>query len=296
LTITGTIADVKAGIADDVTAAGPGDPASVRIQQVLSTQYNGGTTTDAGGNPVLMTQYTSATTLNPGNSQASSFDFGTFAGTTIAPEMSFVFDFAGLHDGTSKYMSMNEYNGSGTPFGYVTARASQGQFTENGGVLTLMDGTTLAYSAGDNIAVTLAELPSLGRFPNPSNANPYQTAAHGSVNGWIEVQHLFNRSTAQEKEATAMNDTTIRLPVDTLQPSYNNSGMAGIDGLVSFTPVHGYTYTGTTPTNTAGNLQDWSNYWDSNFGSAPRAWTVVTDASTGVETLLSPTTYSIAFP
>jgi len=280
LAVTGTIDDVRSGAAD---ATG------IRIQEVLGTQYYGGTTTDAGGNPVLVGQLAGSGDPN------ARFDFGTFAGTTLSPHLSFTFDFASMADGSS-YMKMNEFGGSGTTFNGVTARRSSGNFTAGSGTLTLPDGSTVGYSAGDDIAVTLLQNPVFGIYPAGNTAAPFQTGGHGTANGYMQVQHITNYTSGESAEW--VNDDSSPSPTDPTEPTYNNAGMAGLTALVSFTPVDVVTYTGTAPTyynGTTGISTNWA-YWDTNFGTAPRALIKIVNATTGVQGLIQSTLYSVAFP
>lgn len=287
LAITGTAAQVRAGTAD---ATG------IRINQVLTTAYNGGTTIDANGNPNYIGQLTGA------GDSAGRFDYDGFSANlenatnaaTFAPHISMVFDYASLSNGSS-YSNMNEYtNLAGV--GYMKVVRVNGDFTSDSGTLTLPDSQSIAYAAGDDIQVTLMQNAALGGgpfgFPASTTANPFATAAHGSANGWQQAQHYTNYTSGASIEW--VNDVTTNSTADTNQAAYNNSGMSGLAALVAFTPVQSYTYTGVAPTAPSG-LLSWAN-WNSNFGTAPRANTKITNTSTGVQALLSPTLYTVAFP
>jgi len=206
-----------------------------------------------------------------------------------------VFDYASDQAGGS-FMEMNEYNGSTTPYVGQSAVRTSGAFTEGSGTLSLPDGQTIAYAAGDDIAVTLGQYSALGGgpfgFPNSTTAAPFATGGHGTPNGMQQIQHYTNYTSGQTIAWT--NDTVANSTPDPLQATYNDSGMSGLTALVSFTPVTSYTYTGTAPTAPTG-LLSWS-YWNTNFGTAPKATTKITNTSTGVQALLQPTTYTIAFP
>jgi hypothetical protein len=163
LATTGTIADIKSGVAD---ATG------IKILQA----HDFGVDTDASG---------TVTAENTGKSGAMAVNFQFLSQGEAAAQ-----------DDRSNFMRLDEgrYAGVDTPTD-MTVRRSSGDFTVGSGVLTLPNGQTLAYVDGDDVAVSLVDNGSLGggTFGYPTTGTAVGNA--GSVNANIQAQTFRNYTT-----------------------------------------------------------------------------------------------------
>jgi hypothetical protein len=227
---------------------------------------------------------TSAEIANVANARAVNFAFlsdGTFSQSAQADR--------------SNYMRMDEY-ANGALQGTNTVRRSSGEFTvanDNGagtGILQLPGGDTLAYSAGDDIAVTLMVTPGMGGgtfgYPTGDATNTTSTTVgSASANNNIVQAQSFRNYTTGEYIA-GVNDSYRELPT--------NAAVVGGAGVVgNDTTGTGYMQTLFIPQNTTSVSAAWdAANWDPNFGSAPvMPW--VNSAGTGV---VNPASMSAAFP
>jgi hypothetical protein len=212
-------------------------------------------------------------------------------------------NFAFLSDGTfsqpnqadrSNYMRLDEY-ANGAFQGTMTVRRTSGEFTvanDNGagsGVLVDQGGDTLAYSAGDDIAVTLLSNPGLGGgtfgYPtgDPANTTLTTVGSAGSNNNIVQTQSFRNYTTGGY--IAAVNDNYRELPT--------NGGVIGGGDVGNDSSGTGYMQTLFIPQNTTSVAAQWdAANWDPNFGSAP-VMMYVNSAGTGQ---VNPASMSAAFP
>jgi hypothetical protein len=246
LATTGTIDDVKNGLAD---ATG------IKILQA----HDFGVDTDAAGT------VTTEVTAKSGSMQVN-FQFLS-QGEAAAQE------------DRSNFMRLDQgrFAGTDTP-GDVTVRRSSGDFTVGAGVLTLPDGQTVAYSDGDDVAVSLMDNGSLGGgtfgFPTTGTA----TGNSGSVNANIQTEHFRNYTAGT-------------------QASYVNSSQRQVatNGAVIEGGLTGYPQTLFEPVVTASVASAWpaANWNTGLFGTAP---VVTVTNSTDAATDIPPTSMTQAFP
>jgi hypothetical protein len=246
LATTGTIADIKNGLAD---ATG------IKILQA----HDFGVDTDAGGN---------VTTEIVGKSGSMAVNFQFLSQGEAAAQ-----------EDRSNYMRLDQGRFAGTDVpGDVTVRRSSGDFTVGAGVLTLPDGQTVAYSDGDDVAVSLMDNGSLGGgtfgFPTTGTA----TGNSGSVNANIQAEHFRNYTTGA-------------------QASYVNSSQRQVatNGAVIEGGLTGYPQILFAPVVTASAASPWpaANWNTGLFGTAP---VVTVTNSTDAATDLAPTSMTQAFP
>jgi hypothetical protein len=246
LATTGTIDDVKNGLAD---ATG------IKILQA----HDFGVDTDAAGT------VTTEVTAKSGSMQVN-FQFLS-QGEAAAQE------------DRSNFMRLDQgrFAGTDTP-GDVTVRRSSGDFTVGAGVLTLPDGQTVAYSDGDDVAVSLVDNGSLGggTFGFPTTGT--STGNSGTVNANIQAQTFRNYTTGD-----------VASFVNSSQRQVATNG-AVIDGGLT-----GYPQILFSPVVTASVASAWpaANWNTGLFGTAP---VVVVTNSTNAAADIAPTSMTQAFP
>lgn len=245
LATTGTTADIKAGLAD---------PTGIKLLQNNDFGYD----TDAAG-----TQTTEITA----KSGAMQVNFQFLSNGEAANQ-----------EDRDSYLRLDEgrFAGTDTP-GDITVRRSNGAFTAGGGTLTLPDGQTLAYAAGDDISVSLVDTGSLGggTFGFPTTGTGVGNS--GSVNANIQAQSFRNYTTNE----------VIEYVNDTYREVATNAGVIG--GAIT-----GYPQLLFSPQSTATAPVAWNAAnWDSNFGAAP---VVTVTNSTNQSADISPTSMTQAFP
>jgi hypothetical protein len=246
LAVTGTIADIKNGLAD---ATG------IKILQA----HDFGVDTDAAGT------VTTEITAKSGSMQVN-FQFLSQGE-------------AAAQDDRSNFMRLDQgrFAGTDTP-GDVTVRRSSGDFTVGAGVLTLPDGQTVAYSDGDDVAVSLVDNGSLGGgtfgFPTTGTA----VANSGSVNANIQAQTFRNYTTGDV--ASFVNSSQRQVATNA----------AVIDGGLT-----GYPQILFSPVVTASVASAWpaANWNTGLFGTAP---VVTVTNSTNAAADIAPTSMTQAFP
>jgi hypothetical protein len=247
LATTGTIDDIKNGLAD---ATG------IKILQA----HDFGVDTDAAG---------TVTTEVGAKSSSTQVNFQFLSQGEAAAQ-----------EDRSNYMRLDEYgtNGGFFPPNNMTVRRSSGDFTVGSGVLTLPNGQTVAYSDGDDVAVTLTDTASLGggTFGFPTTGTATGNAA--SVNANIQTEHFRNYTTGDV--ANFVNSSTRQVATN---GAVIDGGLTGYPQVL-FSPVVTATVASAWPA---------ANWNTGLFGAAP-----VVDVlnATNAAADIPPTSMTQAFP